>query len=121
MMQLYLRSVLRLCHFTAGEQEIRVTIGNFGTSPITDATLHWTIDDQLIDSVTWNGNLHFGQIEEDIIIGTYDFQTPVRINVRVSLPDGYDDGITANNVNERLPKTGFIWQLYDWGCRSGFC
>ena len=88
--------------FDAGEQEIRATLGNFGTLPIAEASLHWAINDEAMGSVTWNGNLHFGQKEEDIIIGTYDFQTSVRIKVWVSLPPGFDDGNSVNNINERL-------------------
>jgi hypothetical protein len=88
--------------FDAGEQEIRATLGNFGTNPIAEANLHWAINDEAMESVPWNGNLHFGQKEEDIIIGTYDFQTSVRIKVWVSLPPGFDDGNSVNNINERL-------------------
>lgn len=85
--------------FLAGEHQIRITLGNYGLKTLQATTIHWEVNGMEMEPLIWNGALSFGQREENILLGTYDFQGPVTIRVWQSKPNGEND---SNPYNDEL-------------------
>ncbi|MCF8374386.1 MAG: right-handed parallel beta-helix repeat-containing protein [Bacteroidales bacterium] len=82
----------------AGLQNIQVILQNQGTTSLTSATIHWTVNGILQTSYNWSGNLISAQ-NEIVLIGTYDFQPGSNYNIKVwtSSPNSQID---CNHYND---------------------
>lgn len=79
---------------TGVSQPVTATLMNQGTSPLTSATLTWTVDGVAQPNVTWTGNLAPNQ-SATVALGNYTFTSgTVALNVCATVPN---DGNTANN------------------------
>ncbi|MBP6871412.1 MAG: right-handed parallel beta-helix repeat-containing protein [Bacteroidales bacterium] len=76
---------------TPGIQDVRISLGNFGYNTLTSTTINWTADDVAQPAHTWNGSIGFGQTENNITIGSYNFTKPVMIKVWHTQPNGQND------------------------------
>jgi gliding motility-associated-like protein len=74
-----------------GEQNVEITLGNFGYNTLSSAIIEWTADGVPQPSFSWMGSIGFGQTQSNIVIGTYNFQDPVLLNIWQTLPNGQAD------------------------------
>lgn len=74
-----------------GNQQVVITLGNFGYTTLTSARIDWSVDGVLQAPYSWNGSIGFGQTAGNIIIGSYNFQSPVEIRIWQSAPNGQSD------------------------------
>ncbi|MEA1872807.1 MAG: T9SS type A sorting domain-containing protein [Bacteroidota bacterium] len=86
-----------------GNNDIKVSLKNFGTDIITSAEINYKIDNGTIHTFNWTGSLVCYGTEPDIIIGnesyTYGEHT---IKIWTDLPNGLND---YKNENDTLVKT----------------
>jgi PKD repeat protein len=68
---------------TASNQNIKVSLKNFGTTALNSATIKWKINNGTENSYSWTGSLAQGAIAENINIGTYDFSTENHFSIEV--------------------------------------
>jgi len=84
-----------------GLQNVEITLGNFGYNTITTTTIDWTANGVAQPPYTWNGSMGFGQIETNVVIGTFNFQDPVLLKIWQSNPNGQSD---LNSYNDTVTK-----------------
>jgi gliding motility-associated-like protein len=83
---------------TPGNQPVEITLGNFGYETITSTVVEWTADGVPQNPYTWNGNMGFGQTQENVQIGSYNFQGPVVLKIWQRNPNGQTDPNPYNDT-----------------------
>ncbi|MCF6170888.1 MAG: gliding motility-associated C-terminal domain-containing protein [Bacteroidales bacterium] len=86
-----------------GNLEIRVTLGNYGYQKLTSSTISWSVDGILQADYSWTGDIDFGEVEEDILLGTYSFtENPAELVIWQSFPNGIEDPNPFNDTLSRI-------------------
>jgi hypothetical protein len=91
-----------------GINNVDVTIKNFGTDSLKNASIGWSVNGVLQASYTYsNVGLIQNATEGPITIGTFNFTTAGYYTIKVwtSLPNGLTDG---DNSNDTLAKTVYL-------------
>ncbi len=85
--------------YTAGNQDIIVSLKNYGTTTLTSVTIKWKVNDGTTNSYNWSGSLINTNIATDISIGTYDFTADnvYEIEVWTENPNGNTDEVSGND------------------------
>ncbi|MBN2612213.1 MAG: T9SS type A sorting domain-containing protein [Bacteroidales bacterium] len=83
-----------------GSNNIYVTIGNKGNTPVTSLSLNWKVDNIAQTPLNWTGNLPVGSKGELLNLGSYAWQpaTTYSIEVVSSLPNGVSDEYQLNDT-----------------------
>ena len=84
--------------FEVGLQAVKVSLKNYGSSPLTQATIHWEVNGVSQPDYNWTGNLLTDE-SESVQIGTFTFNIGTSYEVRAfsSLPNGQTDGFAKND------------------------
>jgi hypothetical protein len=87
-------------NFCAGTKDIKVTIANYGTSKISTAQIHWSIDGLLQPSFTWTGSLGHAAIDSNIVVGSFNFTGLHNYILKAwtYLPNNNPDTIPSNDT-----------------------
>ena len=86
-----------------GNLEVRVTFGNYGYQQLTSTTIHWSVDGVLQPEFAWSGSIDFGEVDENILLGTYPFtEQPTELLIWQSFPNGIEDPNPYNDTISRL-------------------
>jgi hypothetical protein len=93
--------------FCAGTYPVQVTLKNFGTLPVTSATINWTLNGVPKPAFNWTGlldTLNASTRETQITLGTETFAPgiPYTISAWTSNPNGVPDTV---NVNDTITVT----------------
>jgi len=88
-----------------GMQNVAVSLCNFGYNTLSSTTINWTVDGIVQSPFNWNGSVGFGQSLSDIVIGTYNFQDPVRVKIWQTSPNGQVDPNPYNDTISVFVKT----------------
>ena len=81
-----------------GTQNIVVYLENFGTIPLTSATINYVVNSGTTQSYSWSGNLAVGATDGPITIGTGTFAYGAQsIEAWTSNPNGGTDANAAND------------------------
>ena len=99
-----------------GADTIKVILTNYGSNPITTATINWSINGVLQTPYSWTGNLAPGEASALIDIGTYNATTLNR-NVQAwsSIPNGNVDGNSLNDSIKDDKDKGKLYGTYTIG------
>lgn len=81
-----------------GIQNVAVSLCNFGYNTLNSTTINWTVNGVAQTPYTWGGNIGFGQTLSNIVIGSYNFQDPVRVKIWQSNPNGQADPNPYNDT-----------------------
>lgn len=89
--------------FCPGNQDVVVTIGNFGENQITSVDVHWTVNGTAQTSVTYTGTLDTlggtGNITDQINLGSYTFTNAAYDIVAWTVdPNGQTDTVNDNDT-----------------------
>ena len=89
--------------FSAGIQDVKVTLKNFGYQTITTATIRWSVNGVLQTPFSWSGSIPFGSAEMDVNIGSYAFQPGAVNQMKIwsDLPNGNPDPNRFNDSTIR--------------------
>jgi hypothetical protein len=87
--------------FPEGMHTVGVNMANFGSQNLNSTTISWSVDDVQQSDVGWSGDLAFGEIAENIVLGQINFQGPVNLKVWQSMPNGLFD---YNNINDTIRR-----------------
>jgi hypothetical protein len=83
----------------SGNAQPKVTLGNFGSNPLTSAELEIVLNDEVLGTAQWNGNLPIFATET---LELDNFSFPVEeentLEVRIAKINGGDDEASSNNV-----------------------
>ncbi|MBK0404885.1 right-handed parallel beta-helix repeat-containing protein [Adhaeribacter sp. BT258] len=80
-----------------GSSTVEIVIKNFGTTPLTTASIAWTVNTVAQTPYTWTGNLAPGT-STSVTIGNYTFVAgPFTLEVCTATPNGQTDGNTSND------------------------
>jgi gliding motility-associated-like protein len=86
-----------------GNLEVKVTFGNYGYQELTSTTIHWSVDGIIQPEYAWSGSLNFGEVEENILLGTYSFtEQPTELVIWQSFPNGIEDPNPYNDTVSRI-------------------
>jgi PKD repeat protein len=90
--------------FNSGNQDIKVSLGNFGIDALESTTLMWTVNGVAQTSKSWTGSLAIGEVEENIILANFNFEQgkPYNLKVWQENPNGQSD---LNALNDTLYAT----------------
>ncbi len=85
--------------YSAGNQNIEVSMTNFGTTTLTSATIKWKVNNGTTNTYNWTGSLSQSNTSENINIGTYDFTGEGFYNIKVwtETPNGSADANPEND------------------------
>ncbi|MCZ7556423.1 MAG: T9SS type A sorting domain-containing protein [Bacteroidia bacterium] len=100
--------------FCAGTYPIQVTLKNFGTLPVTSATIHWTLNGVPKPSFNWTGlldTLNSTTRETQVTLGSETFANgiPYTFKVWTSMPNNVADTVNLNDtvtVTRKAAMTG---------------
>jgi len=83
--------------FALGEQQVQVTLRNFGLDTLNNVEVHWSVNDSMQTTFNWTGQLTSGSAES-VGIGNYTFDPGVKYTLKTwtALPNGISD-IEASN------------------------
>jgi hypothetical protein len=86
-----------------GANNVITSIRNFGSSNLTSASINWSVNGALQTPYSWAGNLITGDSAVNLNIGSFNFTTPGKYDVRVwtSNPNGSTD---INLLNDTAYK-----------------
>ncbi|MCZ7556421.1 MAG: dockerin type I domain-containing protein [Bacteroidia bacterium] len=89
--------------FCAGTLPVTVTMKNFGTLPVTSATVHWTLNGVPKPSFNWTGlldTLNNTTRQTQLTLGTETFANgvPYTIKAWTSMPNNVADTVNANDT-----------------------
>ncbi|PLW93809.1 MAG: hypothetical protein C0592_04955 [Marinilabiliales bacterium] len=88
---------------SAGLQDVKVRILNFGTDTLTSATINWSIDGVVQTPFSWTGSLPTMDTSAAITVGTYNFITGFyNMKFWTTLPNGVPDPNTTNDTIEDI-------------------
>jgi len=90
--------------FASGEHAVSVTLSNFGYQNLTNTTINWRVNGEIMPAYNWTGNLSFTETQENIQLGTYDFQEPVLLEIWQSNPNGLSDLNPDNDSIVRMMR-----------------
>jgi hypothetical protein len=84
--------------YCPGNQNVQVTLNNFGTAPLTSATVNWSLNGLAQTPLNWTGSIAPGS-SQVITLGTFTFSaaTPYTLVASSTSPNGQPDGNTAND------------------------
>jgi hypothetical protein len=90
-------------NFCAGEQDVIVTLRNWGTDPLASATIHWSLNGAAQPDVSWTGFLDTtttASRTEQVNLGKMSFQSgvPYTISAWTTMPNGITDTINSNDT-----------------------
>ncbi len=88
-----------------GIHNVAVTLGNFGYNTLSSVAFNWTVDGIAQAPFPWTGSLGFGQVLENVVIGSFNFQDPVRVKIWQSSPNGQPDPNPYNDTISVYVKT----------------
>ncbi|MCB2205321.1 T9SS type A sorting domain-containing protein [bacterium] len=88
--------------FCAGNEDVTVTLRNYGTNPLTSATINWTINGVPQTPYSWTGNLDTLNIttrSTQVTLANMNFQngTPYTIAAWPTMPNGVQDTVSRND------------------------
>lgn len=90
-------------YFNTGNNNILVTLKNYGTDNLTSANIKYRVDNGTIQTFNWTGDLPCYKTEQNIIIGNENFTYGEHtIKIWTDTPNGYND---YQNENDTLLKT----------------
>ncbi len=90
--------------FCPGPQNVVVSINNFGTNPVTSATVNWSVDGVTQTPATFSGTLDTiggaGATTAQVVLGSFNFATnnPYDLVVWSSNPNGSTDTVGTNDT-----------------------
>ena len=89
-------------NFFAGQEDITVTLRNFGTNQLTSATINWTLNGVAQTPYSWTGLLDTttsAARETQVTLGSQNFQNgvPYSIAAWTTMPNGVADTINNND------------------------
>ncbi|PLX32190.1 MAG: hypothetical protein C0600_03365, partial [Ignavibacteria bacterium] len=89
-------------NFCAGNEDVIVTMKNYGTNQVTSATINWSINGTPQPTVNWTGmldTLTFTTRQTQVNLGTRNFQSgiPYTIAAWTTQPNGVADTMTSND------------------------
>ncbi|MFC5269454.1 T9SS type A sorting domain-containing protein [Adhaeribacter terreus] len=80
-------------------QPVSVTVKNFGTGPLTSATLGFSVNGVVQPTFAWSGNLATNGVTAAVAIGNFTFPAGAHVLKAWSkLPNGVTDGNAANDT-----------------------
>lgn len=83
----------------SGDAEPKVVLSNYGSNPLTTAELDVYVNDELLKTVTWNGNIAtFGSETVDLGEINFPVEAENQLEVRVKSVNNSDDEADGNNV-----------------------
>ncbi len=87
--------------FPQGTNELIINVVNNFTTPLTSATISWSMNNDTIREVNWTGNIPSGT-SDDVSIGTFQFDVaqPYDLKVWVADPNGQADSYADNDTLE---------------------
>jgi len=82
-----------------GVNNVQVVVRNYGTGPLTSATISWSVNSVPQTPFNWTGTIAPGSNSNPITIGTFNFvvATSYGITSATSSPNGLSDSNNANN------------------------
>jgi predicted heme/steroid binding protein len=85
----------------SGVNNVQVVIRNYGTDPLTSATISWSVNSVPQTPFNWTGTIAPGSNSNPVTIGTFNFvvATSYGITSATSSPNGFSDSNNANNSN----------------------
>jgi hypothetical protein len=90
-------------YFSTGNNNIAVSLKNFGTDTIKSANIYYQVDDGTIQTFNWTGELSCYSAEQNIVIGNESFSYGEHtIKIWTDTPNGLND---YKNENDTLIKT----------------
>ncbi|MES2733812.1 MAG: right-handed parallel beta-helix repeat-containing protein [Bacteroidota bacterium] len=86
--------------FLHGNNDVKVTIKNFGTDALTSTTIYWSVNNVVQTPFNWAGNLSTSDSAKAISIGTYNFalKTAYSLKAWTILPNGKPDVSPGNDT-----------------------
>lgn len=108
--------------FCNGNNDVYVTIRNYGTATLTSATINWEVNGVGQTPFNWTGSVASLAYSSSVNIGSFNFlgQTAYTIKVWTTIPNGVADENTANdtisrtNMNPALNGTYVIGPTGDY-------
>lgn len=99
-----------------GANTIKAILTNYGSNPITTATINWSINGVLQTPYSWTGSLASGDASALINIGTYN-ATALNKNIQAwsSIPNGNVDGNSLNDSVKNDKNKGKLYGTYTIG------
>ncbi|HNQ68179.1 MAG TPA: T9SS type A sorting domain-containing protein [Bacteroidales bacterium] len=84
--------------FPPGENDIYVTLRNYGTDNLTSVTIEWEVNEATQTNFDWTGNLATEETES-VNIGSFNFSSGIvyEIKVRTVSPNSHEDVNTDND------------------------
>ena len=91
-------------NFCAGEQDVIVTLRNWGTDPLTSASIHWSVNGATQPTFSWTGlldTLNQSTRTTQVNLGKMSFQSgvPYTISAWTTMPNGNADTINTNDTS----------------------
>jgi len=89
-------------NFCAGQEDVKVTLHNYGTNQLTSATVNWTLNGVPQTAYNWTGlldTLNATTRETQLTLATMNFQSgvPYTITAWTTMPNGVQDTINNND------------------------
>lgn len=100
-----------------------VQLKNFGYSPLTSCTINWSLNNNIMPSTNWLGNIATLQIDSPFFVGVFTKTInggPYAIKVWPSQPNGVADSISRNDTISRTYYTRIMAGTYIVGGSSGY-
>ncbi|MDA8695499.1 hypothetical protein N9L83_00960 [Flavobacteriales bacterium] len=96
-----------------GDVTIEVALSNFGSSPLTTATIGYTVDSGAEQTVNWNGNLEQYENEVLALPGIPAMDGSTEVEVYVVDVNGQEDENSFNNI-ATIEFTAFAGETFDF-------
>lgn len=91
---------------SAGNNDVYVSIRNFGGDTLQSATIDWSVNGVAQPTYNYTGNLPTADIQDSLMIGTYNFASgPAVIKAWTSAPNGQTDAMHSNDTTQRSVVT----------------
>ena len=86
--------------FNPGLHDMKVALTNFGYQTLTSATINWSVDGVLQTPFSWSGSIPYNTSQNNINIGSYNFQaaTAAQVKVWTDNPNGSPDPYHLNDT-----------------------
>ena len=89
-----------------GNQDVTITIKNYGTETITSVDIGWSVDGSTQTPLAWTGSLALRESKDSVLLGNYNFTHDVHtVSAWIIDPNGKADEYTQNDT---LVKTKFF-------------
>ncbi|MDT8324511.1 MAG: hypothetical protein RRA94_10385, partial [Bacteroidota bacterium] len=90
-------------NFCAGNEDVTVTLRNYGTNPLTSATINWTLNGVPQTPYNWTGMLDTVSIttrSTQVTLASMNFQSgmPYTITAWPTMPNGVQDTVPRNDT-----------------------